>query len=92
VAKRAKNPTLDQLRHLARVGAEATITRLRTEILAIERAFPELASARGRKHTLDVAAKKTYHMSSAARKAVSDRMTKYWAARRKAKAKLSKKG
>jgi len=92
VAKRAKHPSFDQLRHLARVGAEATITRLRTEILAIERAFPELASAKGRKHTFEIAAKKSYHMSSAARKAVSDRMTKYWAARRKAKAKLAKKG
>ena len=92
MAKRAKNPSLDQLRHLARVGAEATITRLRTEILAIEAAFPELSSAKGRKHTFEVAAKKTYRMSSAARKAVSQRMTKYWAERRKAKAKMAKKG
>jgi len=54
--------------------------------------LPELSSARGRHHTFEVAKKKTYRMSSAARKAVSDRMTRYWAERRKAKAKMSKKG
>jgi hypothetical protein len=91
MAKTAKGPSLDQLRHLARVGAEATITRLRAEIVAIERAFPELSSATGRHHTFEAAKKKTYRMSTAARKAVSDRMTKYWEERRKAKAKLTKK-
>jgi hypothetical protein len=92
MAKTAKGPSLDQLRHLARVGAESTITRLRAEIVAIENAFPELSSAKGRHHTFEVAKKKSYRMSSAARKAVSDRMTRYWAERRKAKAKLAKKG
>jgi hypothetical protein len=92
MAKKSRIPNLDQLRHLAHVGAEATITRLRTEILAIEQAFPELSSAKGRKHTFEIAARKSYRMSAAARKAVSDRMTRYWAARRKAKAKAAKKG
>jgi len=90
MAKASKGPSLDQLRHLARVGAEATITRLRAEITAIERAFPELSSARGRHHTFEIAKKKTYRMSNAARKAVSERMTRYWAERRRAKAKLKK--
>jgi hypothetical protein len=32
----------ERLRELARIGAEVTLRRLRAEIVAIERAFPEL--------------------------------------------------
>ena len=41
----ARTPRLNgaRLRELARVGAELTLRRLRAEIVAIERTFPELA-------------------------------------------------
>ena len=41
------NLTAGRLRELARTGAEVTLKRLRAEIIAIERTFPELASAAG---------------------------------------------
>src|SRR6266540_964241 len=79
---------------LARVGAEVTLNRLRGEIAAIERAFPELADpARGRQviqRAAKQASTKTRTMSTAARKAVSTRMKRYWAERRKASAKAAK--
>ena len=81
----------DRLREWARVGAQATLERLRAEIIAIERTFPELSIPR-RRHAVTRALKTTgkrgRQMSAAARKAVSERMTKYWAERRKAKAKV----
>jgi hypothetical protein len=42
----ASSLTRDQLLQLAHHGARARLTELRTEIAAIERAFPELHSAR----------------------------------------------
>ena len=81
----------EKFRELARTGAEHALKRLRTEIIAIERTFPELALSRGRRvirRSVNDAARSTRRMSAAARKAVSKRMTKYWAERRKAKAKL----
>lgn len=81
----------ERLREWARVGAEATLKRLRAEIIAIERTFPELALPR-RRHALKRAVKSTRkqarQMSVAARKAVSERMKKYWVERRKAKARV----
>ena len=44
-----KSLTADRLRELARTGAEVTLNRLRAEIIAIERAFPELRLAQGRR-------------------------------------------
>jgi hypothetical protein len=89
----AKTPilTTDRLRELARTGAEVTLNRLRAEVIAIERAFPELRLPAGRR-----ALRKTYRevkartrtMSTEARKAVSARMKRYWAERRKAQAKV----
>jgi hypothetical protein len=86
--------TVDQLKTLARAGAESALERLRAEIRAIERTFPELASPNGRRavrHSIasrsETAATRTRRMSAAARKAVSARMKKYWAERRKAQAK-----
>lgn len=78
-----------RLRELARRGAEVTIKQLRTEIIAIERAFPELALPRRRRavrRAVKKAKQRTWHMSAAARKAVSERMRRYWAERRKARA------
>jgi hypothetical protein len=79
------------MREWARGGAETALKRLRAEIVAIERTFPELASPRGRrrlKKSLAKAGERTRRMSAEARKAVSVRMTKYWAERRRAQAKV----
>lgn len=81
----------DRIREWARAGAEATLKQLRAEIIAIERTFPELALARGRRavrRSVKTARKRGREMSAAAKKAVSIRMKKYWAERRKAKAKV----
>jgi len=83
--------TADKLKQLARVGAEATLKQLRAEIIAIERTFPELRLSQGRRtvrRSLESAATRTRRMSEAARKAVSERMKRYWAERRKAKARV----
>ena len=81
----------EKLRELARAGAELALKELRAEMVAIERTFPELALAKRRRalrRSLNEATQRTRTMSAAARKAVSDRMKRYWAERRKAKAKL----
>jgi hypothetical protein len=81
----------ERLRELARAGAEQAVKQLRAEIVAIERTFPELALSKRRRalrRSIDQAARRTTRMSAAARKAVSDRMKKYWAERRKAQSKI----
>jgi hypothetical protein len=86
----AKHSTMlgaDRLRNWARAGAEATLKQLRAEIIAIERTFPELALPQGRRtvaRSFKKAEKRARKMSAAARKALSARMKKYWAERRKA--------
>jgi hypothetical protein len=82
---------MERLRELARAGAEATLKRLRAEIVAIERTFPELALPQRRREArraIASANRRTRQMSAAARKAVSLRMKRYWAERRKAQAKV----
>ena len=91
MARRAENGlSAEKLRELARSGAEHAIERLRAEIIAIERTFPELKLPTRR--TVVRAAtqvkKRTRRMSATARKAVSTRMKRYWAERRKAQAKV----
>ena len=81
----------EQLQNFARAGAEATLKRLRAEIVAIERTFPELRLPRARhavRRSLQTARRRTWKMSAATRKAVSERMSRYWAERRKARAKV----
>lgn len=81
----------ERIRELARSGAETVLKQLRAEIIAIERTFPELALASKRRavgRVLQKARKRVRAMTEAERKAVSDRMKKYWAERRKAKAKV----
>lgn len=84
----------DELQRLARVGAATRLEQIEVERQNILRAFPELA--RGRAATPGrtpaaaapaASAKRTRrrNMSAEARRAVSERMTKYWAERRKAK-------
>ena len=83
-----------QLQQLARRGARAVVDELEREVTLIKRAFPDLfgGRGRGRKASGRGAAgaggpRKRRGMSAAARKAVSERMKKYWAERRKAKGK-----
>jgi hypothetical protein len=81
----------DKVRELARAGAEETLKTLRGEIAAIERAFPDLSGSRRRTAgamrivtaTANETARRTRRMSAAARRAVSERMKRYWAQRRK---------
>jgi len=80
-----------KLRELARTAAEVALMRLRAEIIAIERAFPELSLPRRRRalrRSLKRATNRTSRMSAAARKAVSARMKRYWAERKKAQARV----
>jgi hypothetical protein len=81
----------ERLKDLARTGAEVVLKQLRAEIVAIERTFPELALRQRRRalrRSLHQATTRTRRMSAAARKAVSERMKRYWAERRKAAAKF----
>ena len=88
------NLNREQLRRLARLGAIARLSQLREEEAAIRAEFPELfgrAQRAGGTSQASAPAKATRRrrrqsMSAAARKAVSERMRKYWAERRKTKA------
>ena len=75
-------------KELERLGAQARLDQLQHEIAAIRRAFPGLGGGRRPAPAGDGAPvkRRRSRMSAAARKAVSVRMKKYWAARRKAKA------
>jgi hypothetical protein len=87
----AKGLGADRIRELARDGAEKLLNNLRAEIIAIERTFPELAlpqKRRAARQALRKVGRRGRAMSAEARKAVSERMKKYWAERRKAKAKV----
>jgi hypothetical protein len=83
--------TQEELQRLARLGARSRLEELQREEAAIRRAFPDLFGGRGRKAAGEAGAskaprqRKRSNMTAAARKAVSDRMKKYWAARRKEK-------
>jgi hypothetical protein len=91
MAKRnTSNLDLDYLKKLARAGAEATLHRLREEIAVIERTFPELTTSTGRSKIAAGAQKRASRMTAAGRAAVSARMKKYWAERRKLKAAAAK--
>jgi hypothetical protein len=76
----------DQLRRLARLGAQARLEELRREEAAIRAAFPDLFGGRRRSAEPRAGRRRRRSMSAANRKAVSERMRKYWAERRKAKA------
>ena len=87
----------NDVKRLALIGAQSRLESLRAEISTILRAFPEL----GRGGSVNnVAArtetpqrgrggrgrKRNWSMSDAQKRAVSERMKKYWAGRRKDKA------
>ncbi len=89
-----------ELKQLARIGAAARIKELEREIASLRRAFPSLGTSSasaavapelnapkaGRKAKAGRRGRRS-PMSAAERKAVSQRMQKYWAERRKAKEK-----
>lgn len=84
----------DQLRRLARLGAMSRLEQIRAEEAGIRAEFPELFgrganSASGATTAAATAGKRRGRrrqaMSAAQRKAVSERMRKYWADRRKTK-------
>jgi hypothetical protein len=89
--------TQQELRRLARSGAEAKLGELQREIEAIERAFPGIrAGGAGRKSSDGAPARRvltrrgrTRKMSVAARKAVSLAQKKRWAEWRKKKGKVT---
>ena len=90
----AKQLTRDELMRLARVGAATRLAELRQEIAGLEAMVGEArrgvaAAPRGRKRARRRAApaprRAAPAWSAVARKAVSLRMKKYWAARRQAK-------
>ncbi len=91
MARPSKRLSIEQLRELARAGAESALKQLRAEIVAIERTFPELAlpeRRRAMRRSLQAAQKRTRQMSAAAQKAISARMKRYSAERKKARAKV----
>ena len=82
------------MKELARRGAEARIQELEEEIGEIRREFPDLLNKRrGRPAGQPTASARNgvaprgrqRRMSAAQRKAVSERMRRYWAERRRAK-------
>lgn len=92
-----------EVKRFALIGAQARLAELREEIASLVRAFPELARSNGaaRKNAAVVEAaagstkkgarrRRNFNMSAEQKQAVSDRMRKYWAARRKEKAGKSK--
>jgi hypothetical protein len=88
------NTSSQELKRLALIGAQGRIEALQAEIASIVDLFPELkgagrAGARGR-GVKKAGRRRNWNMSAAQRKAVSARMKKYWAARRKEKAAAAK--
>ena len=78
-----------EMRQLALVGARARVVELKAELSALIKAFPEIGSGTGVALSSGKRRKpgRKSPMSAAERKAVSERMKKYWAGRRAAKAK-----
>jgi hypothetical protein len=92
----AKKLTADEMHRLARLGAAAKLAQLEREIVALKRAFPGLKAqaAAAPAPPAGVALPPPHDpparprsrrapMSAAERKAVSERMKRYWDARRK---------
>lgn len=76
------------LREFALVGARAKYAALEAELASLVATFPELAKSRGVKAGTAAPGRKRGRkkpMTPAERKAVSERMRKYWSERRSAK-------
>ena len=89
----AKELNQVELKRLARLGAQARLEQLEAERRAILRTFPGLSFAAAREGQAAPAAgkagpapkkkaRKRRKMTAAEKKAVSDRMKKFWAARK----------
>jgi hypothetical protein len=84
----AKQTLSTDIRRYALAGAQARLTEISLEFEAIRRAFPELrqngrqTEATGGDEPKTRARRLRRTMTAAQRKAVGERMTKYWAARR----------
>lgn len=74
----------NEVRRMAVVGARARLEELQREEAAIRRAFPELGGGRAGRAGRAPRGRRR-RMSAAARKAISVRMKRYWAERRKGK-------
>jgi hypothetical protein len=83
----------EELKRLARLGAAARLEQLEAERLAILRAFPGLASAARPKRAAPTTgepgatapkkkARRRRPMTAEQKRAASERMKKYWAARK----------
>lgn len=85
-----------EVKRLALIGAQSRLETLNAEIASIVRAFPELSRGRATAATTAVGngaprkgkggRKRNWNMSESQKRAVSERMKKYWAGRRKEKA------
>ena len=85
-----------EVKRLALIGAQSRLDALNAEIASIVRAFPELSRGRAAAAATAVGnntprkgrggRKRNWNMSDAQKRAVSERMKKYWAGRRKEKA------
>ena len=85
-----------EVKRLALIGAQSRLDALNAEIATIVRAFPELSRGRATATATAVGndtprkgrggRKRNWNMSDAQKRAVSERMKKYWAGRRKEKA------
>ena len=81
----AVNMDRSELVRLARLGAEARLVALERERAEILRSFPDLKNGTATRSAVSSGPRRRPQMSAAARRAVSIRMKKYWADRRKAK-------
>jgi hypothetical protein len=82
----------EELKRLARLGAAARLAQIDEERRAILRAFPGLSAATGRQGGVTQAgdvpaaapkkARRRRKMTAAEKNAASERMKKYWAARK----------
>lgn len=89
----------EELLRLARGGAAARVQELLKELESIYKTFPDLRNAKAGKTAGRAAAAQARrrepgqrNWTAADRKAVSDRMRKYWAARRGTAGKSAKSG
>jgi hypothetical protein len=88
-----------EVKQFALIGAQARLDALNAEIASLYRAFPELSRGKVKTAKTTAAAatsetprkgrggrKRNWNMSDSQKRAVSERMKKYWAGRRKDKA------
>ena len=73
------------LRSYAIVGARSRVEALKREEAQLLSSFPELARGNGRAVKAPPGRKRKRTFTAAQRKAIGERMKKFWAARRKAR-------